>query len=364
MKHTRAMTDSTNELVKDEIDLGHVYTKPSTYERGTHPNSCFTRTTSVVCTLFEGSHHWGVAVLINSLQRQGFQGIIYIGYRGLLPEWCASAVEDPLEEATHAKSLTVSEHIKAFLIPIETNYHFSNYKALFLLFIHEKLATDSQYLFYFDPDIVLACEWQTLEQWADCGIALCEDVNSPLPQFHPRRVAWRNYYGQHNYNLSFRDTIYVNAGFIGVKRKDVSFLKLWQHFQELMFPAIGGSNYSAIHDEFQPAYTGLLGPFTKTDQDALNAALEAWSNPVSFLGQDAMGFKAGTLIIPHAIGPNKPWHWKPMRQSLNGVPPRSVDYKYWANASVPIQVFSKSRVVSMKILLKFSSFISRFYSRK
>ena len=41
---------------------------------------------SVICTLFEGHYHYGLAAFINSVLRYNFKGCIYVGYKGKLPD--------------------------------------------------------------------------------------------------------------------------------------------------------------------------------------------------------------------------------------------------------------------------------------
>jgi hypothetical protein len=74
-------------------------------------------------------------------------------------------------------------------------------------------------IFYFDPDIVAAAP-SFFEEWITCGIALCEDVNSPLSINHPRRVAWRRYFGSIGIQLKFKGAIYAKAGFMGVSEAE------------------------------------------------------------------------------------------------------------------------------------------------
>ena len=62
-------------------------------------------------------------------------------------------------------------------------------------------AKNAEALFYFDPDIVVNDSWICFEQWVNCGVALCEDINSPFQEFHPRRVGWRNYFKDYNIRI-------------------------------------------------------------------------------------------------------------------------------------------------------------------
>src|SRR6266513_2022757 len=103
---------------------------------------------AVVCTLFEGDYHFGLAALINSLVRNGFAGAVVAGYRGALPPWIDQLT--PL----NSKSYQVLPGTRVEFVPLETPIHFANLKAEFIQrVIGER--NHSGYIWYFDPDIVI-----------------------------------------------------------------------------------------------------------------------------------------------------------------------------------------------------------------
>jgi len=319
---------------------------------------------SVICTLFERKYHYGVGALTNSLYRKGFRGSVYAGYRGALPAWCSAAKENPAFNWPGSTVLDVADGLQIYFLPLDTDYHLTNYKPDFMLSLLNGPASEAEAIYYFDPDIIVTAEWSNFKVWTDCGIALCEDINSPLHKNHPRRVAWRNYFGQKNVTLTFKEPVYVNGGFIGINARHTDFLKLWRKLQELMAPAIGGLNHSILKGVPPPdAFRGRFAPFGKTDQDVLNATIEAWDGPVSYVGKGAMGFEPGATIVLHAVGRGKPWDVSFFKKLLSGNIPRYVDKLYWVFANYPIKLYSAPYIFWKWVLINFYSFLGRFYSR-
>ncbi|MCF4102178.1 hypothetical protein L1I30_10905 [Gillisia sp. M10.2A] len=321
---------------------------------------------SVICTLFEGHYHYGVAALTNSLFHQGFKGEIFAGYRGELPQWAHSAKENKTLRFPNASTFAINNVIQLHFIPLETSYHLTNYKPDFMLKLIEGVTRDAESIYYFDPDIVVTTSWTFFEEWITYGVALCEDVNSPLSKNHPRRKAWRKYFGEKGLTLSYKDVGYANGGFVGLSINNKSFLESWKHIQVKMAPAVGGlsrsqfKEYAALPKEAQ----GAFAPFSRTDQDALNATIEAWNGDISLIGQEGMAFKSGEPLMPHALGPMKPWLLKPISRALKGSPPRLVDKEYWKYANNPI--FSQPpKLIKTKLMaIKIAALLGRFYKRK
>jgi len=320
---------------------------------------------SAICTLFEGDYHYGVASLVNSLIDQGFCGPVYAGYKGSLPQWALAGKEDQELNWPGATTLNVTDNLQLHFLPITSNYHLTNYKPDFMIGLLADAAKNADAMFYFDPDIQVIAAWSFFNEWVSCGVALAEDVNSPLTNNHPRRVAWRRYYKNCGIALSFKNSIYANGGFVGVSRDNEGFLQQWKIMQEEMAAAIGGLGISifsrdlvVLNNEQEP-----FDAFGRTDQDALNAAVEAWDGEYSFIGKEAMGFGQGTCIIPHALGSPKPWRKNIIANSLAGHPLRLSDRTFWQNINTNIITHSKSSLKKKRLAMMIAAFIGRFYSR-
>jgi hypothetical protein len=319
---------------------------------------------SVICTLFEGNYHYGVAALVNSLFKQGFKGEIFAGYKGSLPPWANKAVNGN-HNWPGCSSVKFFDDLVIHFLPLETDYHLTNYKPDFMLRLLDGLAKGADKIFYFDPDIVIKAPWNFIDKWPQCGVAVCEDVNSPFPQFHPHRVFWRDYFKKSGFTLEFKEAFYANGGFLGLSKSDFEFLNLWKHIQEAMAPHIGGLSRSIFKSyvSLAPDMEGPFAPFGRTDQDALNAALEAWDKQVSMMGKEAMSFIPGAAVIPHALGKHKPWNKKYISRAFEGRSPNPADKLFWSSMSgnVPIKAYGDG-VVKMKLFkISVASLIGRFY---
>ena len=316
---------------------------------------------SAICTLFEDNYHYGVAALFNSLHSQGFRGHFYAGYRGALPAWAGTASAHPDLHWPGSCTLSFTEGLQVHFLPLDTHYHFSNYKPDFMLRLWNGLASEAEAMYYFDPDIVVTTPWSVFEEWVGYGAALCEDVNSPLAEHHPTRAAWRHYFGEAAIPLRFKESTYANAGFVGVHKKNRCFLEMWQTIQEAMGPAIGGLSYSFLVVVSVPS---PFAAFSLPDQDALNAAVEAWDGAVSFVNKVGMSFKPGKPLMSHAVGRQKPWLWQPLKRAMYGQPPRRADQDFWEFANGLILSQPAGLIWRRKLAIKAAALIGRFYSRR
>jgi hypothetical protein len=305
---------------------------------------------SAICTLFEGDYHLGLGTLANSLFAHGYRGTIYAGYRGELPPWAASAkTSDGFAEFSPAEGLVLR------FIPLATKIHLTNFKPDFMLSLWEKHCPQAQSLFYFDPDITVICRWSFYVEWVQAGVALCADINPSMPENHPVRHAWKQFYLPHGITFRREPNLYFNGGFLGLKREQIEFLHCWRRLQELMAPEIGGLQNVNIRDR-----TYL---FCKTDQDALNVAAMASESPISPMGQDGMDLQngGGGYVMSHAVGGVKPWRKKMLANIIaSGSSPSRADKNFYTFAQHPVRVFSTADFLLRKLDLKLAAAIGRY----
>jgi hypothetical protein len=318
---------------------------------------------TTICTLFEGDYHYGVAALTNSLYKSGFRGNIYAGYRGELPKWVANSRKCVIGNWECALVLDVAEGLQLIFLPLTTDYHLTNYKPDFMLDLLAGPAKSSNAIFYFDPDICVSERWSFFEEWVSCGVALCEDVNSPLPINHPRRLGWRRYFSKYGHKLHFRSPEYINGGFIGVTRQNENFLILWKELQNAMADEIGSLDASKLARGAAFHSKGFANCFDASDQDALNATIEATNLEISVIGNEAMGFKTGGAILPHALGSGKPWQVSSLIKAVRGFPPRQADKIFWLKIEGPIKCFGTLALILYRLELRIASVCGRFYRR-
>jgi hypothetical protein len=316
--------------------------------------------TAAICTLFEGDYHLGLGALANSAYQNGWRGTLYAGYRGALPPWASSAAP-----AAVGSVLNFSRDAAIHFIPLTTPAHLTNYKPDFMLEVWNTVAAQADAMFYFDPDIVLHCPWKFFEEWVSYGVALCEDVNSPVGYNHPRRAGWKRYFAPHGIALRDVTEAYVNGGFVGVAKADKAFLRTWMEVQKAMARDLGDLRRANLggKDRLDESRTPPTYMFNCTDQDALNAAVMATHSAASIMGAAAMDFKPGGYVMAHALGVGKPWRKNYLLHSLEGMRPQLVDHYYWSSVLRPIAVHSSAKVKFRKLQIALGGLIGRFYRK-
>ena len=160
-------------------------------------------------------------------------------------------------------------------------------------------AQDCGYLWYFDPDIFIRCNWTFFADWQQNGIALCQEiVNNILPTDSPLRHKWMRIAADIGLNNPRPLNHYLSGGMVGVSSEHASFLHLWGRIIELARrEGCDLGNFMSGNRE---------SPFYGSDQDALNIAAMYTEHPLTTMGPEAMGFVAGGFTMYHAVG-QKPW---------------------------------------------------------
>ncbi|HSY60941.1 MAG TPA: hypothetical protein VK796_03645 [Cytophaga sp.] len=294
----------------------------------------------VVCTLFEGNYHYGVAGLINSLAQHGFNGIIYAGCKENepLPDWAICTSKEGYEE------MSVTPEIQVRFIRVSTEYHFTNYKPHFMLQMMEREVGHDNF-FYFDPDIVIVQSWKLFAQWVQFGVAMCQDVNFHMPATHVFKLRWLEYAEQNGFKKTRAVEGFCNGGFVGVHRKNAVFLENWKKIMDISI-ADNLTNSKASWNK-KAEYAQL---FSRTeDQDLQNLSIMISDCPISIVGPDAMGFTFGKRFMFHSLGQPKAWNltWKHVFQKSKISESNMRFYKY---VNTPINI-SQLLGLKMKMIL-------------
>jgi hypothetical protein len=283
---------------------------------------------STVCTVFEGHFHKGVAALANSLHANGYEGIIWAAYKGALPPWARiDAHQNSVE------MMVVSEKLTVHFVKLADNTFLPYFKPDFMLDILENRMPNVAQIFFFDCDIVVKCRFSYFEEWANFGVALCEDVNSPIPMSHPLRFQWKVYFKKFGIDIKVKDNLYVNGGFVGLKSSAKNFLKTWQMAQNLMMHELKEVKNVNFKDR--------TNPFNCTDQDALNIAKDLTEEPLSVADGTAMDLSNHGYIMSHAVGKQKPWHKNFLLYVIKyGQAPSRTDRLYMNFTERPLSIFT------------------------
>ena len=303
---------------------------------------------TAICTLFEGDYHFGLGALINSLYNNGFRGSIWAGYRGDLPPWAKS-----IKRCGDWVEFYFADDCLVHFVPLETPLHFTNYKPNFMLDVYKYYCPEVESIFYFDPDVVIKCDWSFYELWIKYGIALCQEIVwGNMPYNHPVRQAWKESFQGHNYDF-YRDlNQYFNGGFIGLQTKYISVLSLWSELLSEILSLV--SQTTGLKRDKR---TDL---FYSMDQDALNIMAMITSHPLSTIGPEGMDFTGGGFTMSHATGHPKPWQKAMSLSVLNGSNLKLADKEYWKNVNYPIQVYSPFNLFLKKVDLFCSTALRRF----
>jgi hypothetical protein len=304
----------------------------------------------VVCSLFEGHYHVGFAVLLNSLLRAGFSGLVWAGHRGEIPPWTSQLkeLEPGLFELQNGARLKFEQ--------LTSSLHFTNYKPNFMLDLIQR-GIASKHLWYFDPDITVRCSWKFYQRWVGFGVSLVSDhMNGAMPPRHPLRCMWVEAAQQAGFGDPVSpQTRYFNGGFVALDVQHASFLERWRAFMEMV--AHLGTDLGGFMKGSRE------NPFYASDQDVLNLTVMYGDEPVSAIGPEGMGFVPGGFTMYHSIGTPKPWEKRFVRLALEAKPPINADKHFLQCADGPIHPLESAKLKSMRMAIKIGSMIGRFYIR-
>ena len=312
-----------------------------------------------ICTLFEGNYHHGVAALCNSLYKNGYRGKVYAGYRGNLPDWAydATPIEWPGYEKQSVKVFDAAEGLKVYFIELQISSHLAHHKPDFMIGLLQGPANSFDGIFYFDPDIIVKCNWIFLDRWVQNGAAIIQEINGNImPPNHPTRFLWAEVIKVAGDEVINQVQYYYNCGFCGVTKKNINFLRSWS---KLISTAINKFDQNpwvlANHDK--------SSFFWSIDQDTFNMTVMSTKCRVCDMGPEAMDFIHGGFTMSHAVGSPKPWMKSFLLAALKGIPPSIPEKAFWDNVRGPILTLNLKTIRSKTVFIKIASFIGRFYRK-
>jgi len=307
----------------------------------------------MVCTLFEGDYHLGLAALVNSLIAHDFKGCIAVGYRGALPPWVDQLTR--AQSVADANQYQISDNVQIKFVTIDTAMHLANFKPFFMRRLLSEHPT-CKYIWYFDPDIVVRCSWEFFVQWVKYGICLCEDVtNGTMPTNHPIRCRWIELATLWGLVNPVKFSRYYNSGFVGLPASSAHFLEVWES-------VIDSAQSSGVSMTAFGIGT-RMSPFYGVDQDAMNVAAMYAGLPLTTVGPEGMDLVPGGFTMYHAIGSPKPWRKNMLLSAIKGVPPSGSDKAFLANLVRPIRVYTTTRLAVKRLSCNAAALIGRFYRR-
>jgi hypothetical protein len=303
-----------------------------------------------VCTLYEGDYHYGVGALVNSLVRAGYKGTVWAGYRGTLPPWVSQ-----LQLLSEPGQYMVADQLCLAFVPLSVSFHFANYKPDFMLELLANQAREADYLWYFDPDICIRCNWSFFEKWAHHGVAICQDAtNNIIPANDPLCYQWLEVGQSEGLGEGRALGHYFNSGMVGVEPAHKSFLELWKRMIAL------GVEHGCSIQRIVSLSRDL--PFHVLDQDAMVIAAMFTEHPLTTMAPDAMGFVPGGYVMYHVRGP-KPWRGSLLRRAFGGTPPCSASKFFFTQVSSPIQLYSPLSFRLKNLACGLAAALGRFYHR-
>jgi len=312
---------------------------------------------TAVCTLFEGHYHHGGATLINSLYVNGFRGDVYVGYKGELPIWATSAKRNSLLNWKGGKTINIIKELDVHFLPVTSDYHMTNYKPDFILDLWKGPAKEKEGIIYFDPDIVIKCQFTFYEKWIQQGVALVHEITAnDMPYNNPIRDMWKKIIEENQEKVNHQLTSYINAGFFGLVKEHIHFINMFSKFTHL-----ANKKYHVNLSNFD--FTSRTDPFFANDQDILNITAMCTTVPLSEIGPEGMDFIHGGFTMSHATGKPKPWVKHFISNSIKANPPSLADKAFWNYVGFPIKTMTNAVEKQKKLSIKIASFVGRFYRK-